>query len=170
MNNRRFFVLPLVLFGFVLLFGLAATAAAVPPDREPTESLEPFTISGACPFDVLVESLADKGTFTVFYDQEGNVRRFLITGALRVRLTNQSNGATIDLNVSGPAFIEPQPDGTTLLTGTGPWLHFDLFIAELPALSLVRGRTEFLIDREGNWELLSLAGNVQDVCQMLADS
>ncbi|HSM58088.1 MAG TPA: hypothetical protein VK879_18170 [Candidatus Sulfomarinibacteraceae bacterium] len=168
MRNRRFLVVPLVLLGFVLMFALAATVAAVPPDKEPTEPLEPFVISGACAFDVLVDAVFDRGMFKAFYDQEDHVRRFAITGALRVRLTNLSSGESIDLNVSGPAFVEPQPDGTTLVAGPGPWLHF--FIEDLPALALVRGRTEFLIDQEGNWELLSVAGNVQDVCQMLADS
>lgn len=168
MNNRRFIVVPILLLSFVLLFGLVATAAAVPPDKEPLGAIETFTISGACPFDVLLEELQNESSITTFYDQDGNVRRFLITGALKVRLTNVTGGQSIALNVPGPAIERPQPDGSTLVIGVGPWLH--LFVPGLPPLALGSGRTEFLIDHEGHLELLSITGNVRDVCPMLADA
>lgn len=169
MQLRRLAVVEMGLFALVLLFGLVGTAAAMPPDREPPPEEETFVISGACAFDVLLEDLWYNSATTFFYDQEGNLSRFVMAGALKTRLTNMDNGTFIDVNISGPAAFEPQPDGSLLLTGTGPALWFSLGVDELPELALAHGRTELLIGADGI-EVLSVHGQVEDVCPMLADS
>jgi hypothetical protein len=170
MNVRRFAVLPIALLAILLLFGWVATAAAVPPDKEPPAEEETFILSEACDFDVLLEDLWNNSSLIYFYDQEGNLLRFVSVGALKTRLTNMESGKSIDLNISGPAFFKPLPDDWLLLSGGGPWLFFELGVDELPELALVHGRTELLIDPDGNVEVLTLRGKVEDVCSMIADS
>lgn len=170
MQLRRFAVVQIGLFALVLLLGMVGTAAAMPPDRYPPGEEATFVISDACSFDVLLEDLWFNSATTVFYDQEGNERRIFSSGAIKSRLTNMDSGRFIDVNISGPGSFEPQADGSLLLSGGGPWLLFDLYVDELPALALVHGRTELLIDPDGNVEVVSVNGNVEDVCQMLADA
>jgi hypothetical protein len=140
----------------LLLFGLVPTVAAAPPVREDVP-LEPLVLEGICPFDVLIEPLTNRETLTTFFDQAGNPRLSLVTGALKVRLTNLSTGKTVDL---------------TQIT-EGPWLIFfppDTFPGTPdPQLLFIRGRTVTQFDPEGNPTLISLKGHVEDICAALAD-
>jgi hypothetical protein len=156
----------------LLLFGLVPTVAAAPPVREDVP-LEPLVLEGICPFDVLIEPLTNRETLTTFFDQAGNPRLSLVTGALKVRLTNLSTGKTVDLNIPGPGRFIPQPNGALTQITEGPWLIFfppDTFPGTPdPQLLFIRGRTVTQFDPEGNPTLISLKGHVEDICAALAD-
>lgn len=153
----------------LLLFGLVSRVAANPPVREPVP-LTPFTLTGYCAFDVLLEPLTNKEKITTFSDQGGNVRFSIITGGLKVRVTNTVTRKSVDLNVSGPTQTIPQPDGSQLIITQGPTLFpFSPGVApDLPRLALIYGRSVSEFDANFNFSLLSVKGHVEDVCDALA--
>ena len=87
----------------LLLLLSAAPVSARPPDREPVpDARDEYAAGVVCAFPTLIETTANKEKATTFYDREGNVVRQLVTGKLRMRITNTATGESIDVNVSGP--------------------------------------------------------------------
>jgi len=76
--------------------GVCATASAARPVVVPVNNTDTL-FKGACSFDVLAHITSDKEFFRFF--SGGQV---LITGTLKVTMTNLSTGKTIAYNVSGP--------------------------------------------------------------------
>lgn len=160
-----------IVIGVVLgmMLALAATVMATPPDHDPIPPDEPFVLSGVCDFDVLLEDVFRKDHMTTFYDQAGNVRLQLLAGPIRVRLTNLDSGESLLLNIPGPVHIAPQEDGSARITAPGPSLWWRVpGVPELQSLVLTQGRLEFTFDGI-TATLLSMQGNVTDVCALLAD-
>jgi hypothetical protein len=52
-------------------------------------------LESICAFDVLYEPLTNKGFLTTFFNKDGTPKMFLVTGALKVRLTNLTTGETL---------------------------------------------------------------------------
>jgi hypothetical protein len=133
-------------------------AAASGPVIEPLPA-EDFTIpADICGFEVAVDILANNTKAIMFGDG-----RTMITGALKVRLTNLDDPTrSIALNIPGPGRFDESG-----LTATGPWLF--LFLpGELgewsPAiLAYTTGRVR--IDDAGFHQL---AGTRTDLCPLLA--
>lgn len=170
-KSIRSMLVTLVIMG-LLLFGQVGTAAAVKPIREPL-SPQAFVIEGICSFDVLLEDLVNKEVVTTFFDKEGNVRMELITGALKIRLTNLSTGESLDLNIPGPGRIVPHPDNSSTLIATGPWAIF-LFPEDLPDFQprfyFTSGRQVLEFDADGNLVQLSIVGgHLVDLCAELSN-
>ena len=92
---------------------LAPSAAADKPIIEPAPFGE-FTGQYCEDFLVRVRETTNRGTAKIFSD--GSV---IITGTLKVDVTNLETGKTISLNISGPAMFSS--DGATLV-GVGRWL------------------------------------------------
>jgi hypothetical protein len=106
-------------FALVVALGtclaLAAPAGAVKPEQGPA----PFGESTGqyCEdFAVRIRATTDRGTIKVF-----STGAAMITGTLKVEVTNLESGKAIQLNISGPARFSS--DETTLV-GTGAWLLF----------------------------------------------
>ncbi len=144
----------------VLVATLATPAAlADKPIKEPVTA-EDFTIPASiCGFAVDAEIVGNKETTKTF--SNGGA---LITGSLKVRLTNAEDSASsVELNLPGPGHLD---EGT--LVGRGPWLLF-FEAGELPntpaMLAFVRGR--FRIDENG---FTLLAGKSVDLCGELRSS
>ena len=115
-------------------------------------------------FPVLVHPTRNNEFATIF--SSGAV---LVTGALRVEVTNLDTGETIELNIPGPGFFTP--DGTTLI-GTGPWLLFGEagFLGEgSPAgVTFISGRFVLTSDQQGNVTGFAARGHSEDICAVLA--
>jgi hypothetical protein len=115
-------------------------------------------------FPVLVHATRNNEFATIF--SSGAV---LVTGALRVEVTNLDTGETIELNIPGPGFFSP--DGSTLI-GTGPWLLFGPagFLGEgSPAgVTFISGRFVLTSDQEGNVTGFAARGHIEDICAALA--
>jgi hypothetical protein len=91
-----------------LVFGLAASAVALAPGA----SAAPIT--GVCSFPISVEQTrahGDRGHFPA----GGPYTDGFFTGQVFVRITNDLNGNSIELNISGPGFN--LDDGTFVLSG-----------------------------------------------------
>lgn len=145
---------------------VASPAHAVPPDRELLGG-EDFTLTDHCTFDIGVHFVQNKEVLTDFYDQSGNLVRSLVTGSLKVRLTNLSAPEhSVLFNISGPGRYRDLPDGTTVLRGTGTWLHFG--ITDRPGeLLYMHGPFTALITDDGFF-LTELPNHVRDACAMLS--
>jgi hypothetical protein len=168
MRRLSSFALVLLTGVLVVLFGNVPRAFADRPDKQPLPA-ESFTISGECAFDVQFEVLTNKEKLSTFYDKDGDIRFLNITGALRVRFINLETGKSVDLNISGPLRIEPQPDGSTLITYLGAGgLFFPPNESDLPPIAFTHGPVVTQVDAEGNFSVISVKGHVEDVCAMLA--
>ena len=141
-------------------------AYATPPTREPLP-VEDFVLPDHCTFDIGVEFVQNNEVLTTYYDKDGEVVRQGITGALKVRLTNQEAPEhSVLFNISGPGRYRFLPDGSTELRGSGTWLH--LFITNRPGeLLLMHGSFTAIISDEGFF-LTELPNNVQDACLLLS--
>jgi hypothetical protein len=130
----------------------------------------PSSISG-CAFDIGFAPASNKEKLTTFFDQNGNVRFMLITGGRTETLINLSSGKSIDLNISGPARIQQNQDGTFEVAGGGPALGvFGPGVAPgLPTAAYTTGRLVVITDQDLNpIQVLSANGTVKDVCQLLS--
>lgn len=87
----------------------------------------------------------------------------------RATLTNISTGEMISVGIPGPAKIEVAPDGSSTLTGTGPWAFFDSNPETgEPGIFVTRGRFVAAFDADGNLVSFSLVGTIKDKCAQLA--
>jgi hypothetical protein len=152
---------------FAAAFVLAGAAALLSPiaaaDR-PIKEPVPFedAMGQFCEdFPVLVHATTNRGFAHVL--SSGAV---LLTGSLKVEVTNVETGKTIALNISGPGKISA--DGTTL-TGSGPWLFFGeagfFGPGSPPELSTNSGRIAIsLVDGS----FIRRIGESIDLCPLLA--
>ena len=142
-----------------LVFFVAVTAAwADRPQREPLLS-EGFDLPGICSFPVSIEITANKEFVTFFSDG-----RLLVTGKLFARLTNLDTGKTLDLNISGPAFIDPDSER---IAGRGLFILVPEDV-DGPGLVLTTGRLDIIRGEDGFVDQFLLRGRSVDVCAALA--
>ena len=167
-----------VLLAAVLLgLGLArpAPASADKSIKEPYQSGD-FTVpAGVCGFAVNGHPLADKGYDKTHFIKGGKQVMDVITGVLKVRLTNADTGKSMDVNISGslkthsdtvhPSF---NPDGSGNSDVTGPSLFWYFPDVTLPPLFTNSGHASFTWDAEGNLTSYSIKGHLIDMCQALS--
>jgi hypothetical protein len=139
---------------------LVPTAAAEPPDRVPLPF--PDATGQFCEdFQVLVHATQNNEVATIF--GSGAV---LVTGVLKVEVTNLETDETIALNISGPGMFSA--DGSTI-SGAGTWLLFGeagQLPGPDPGLLLVTGRNSITSGPTGI-TALSIKGTMVDVCDQL---
>lgn len=162
----RRILLALIMATTVTAFS-ASPASAIKPTREPLGELEDLTHTGACPFDVLDHIVQNKEILTTFFDQDGDIVRESITGALKTELTNLETMESVVLNISGSGTFVPQEDGSTLVHGKGSWLQYD--IANRPReLLWTRGGFHAVSTSDDDYILTDPPGNIVDVCRLLS--
>ena len=95
--------------------------------------------------------------------------RLINTGRLVVRVTNQTNGKSVVLNVSGPTFATPNPDGTTTLDYRGRAL-IGMVAGEPggPRLFVNSGQVVLVLDPAGVLTQVRQTGHLEDLCVTLA--
>ena len=154
--------------GAIVLAGLALAPAATA--EKPARFFLPtddFVLSGPCAFDVDYHVLTNKEYGTLF--SNGHL---LITGSFKVRLTNLSNGHSMDVNISGPGVITFLPDGGLKVTAWGNWLFWffpGMLGPQSPGkLILTTGLTSEVLDANVNVVSLELPRNTTDACAALA--
>ena len=79
-------------------------------------------------------------------------------------------GTSVDLNVSGPTQVVPQPDGSLLITvlGSSLFLFSPGAAPQFPLLSFFHGRIQFVAETNGTFTLLSAHGHAEDICALVA--
>src|SRR2546428_4975063 len=70
-----------------------------------------ITLSGVCSFDVTIDFLVNQ-EYSILVNCSGTPTAILTTGELKVSLTNDQNGKSIDLNISGPGTMVTNADGS----------------------------------------------------------
>ena len=159
MSAARMFLASLIVVG--ALAG-SSTALADPPVREPGV-IDDFTTDAGdvCSFPVSFEFVTVKGIFKFFSDG-----RILITGQLKVRLTNLDTDKALELNISGPGHIDAS--GTEIGLGSGIFILFGGIDVGGPALLFTHGR--FVVTRapDGSISNIDVHGTSTDLCAALA--
>jgi hypothetical protein len=150
--------------------GVAAGAAADPPQKVPVPPLGDFTLSGVCPFDVGVHTTAQNNHTRLYANGV-----FAGEGLLMVELKNLKSGTTMAVNISGPGRFIPNADGTTSVRVEGRNLVFffpDQLAAGAPgALFLTKGLATETVDSATGVPLqgsFATASSATDLCAALA--
>jgi hypothetical protein len=153
-----------------LAVGLAlASVMAVSAEGKPVRvraPFVPFTVSGACEFDVYWDALVDKGYFTII--TEPAATRYLLTGIFKSRFTNLVTGKSVDLTTSAQMTQVFYDDGSFEVVMQGPFIGWFGYPGN-PPLAYVKGRQSLRYDAAGNIVAATQNGLVQDVCVMLRD-
>ena len=89
----------------------------------------------------------------------------IVTGSLRALVTNDRTGKGIDLNISGPAFITANADGSTTVKLAG---RSTIFLPDRPGFWLTSGAATVVVGAAGDTVSLSLPNSAQDLCPVLA--
>ena len=152
MQRVVFLVATVVGFAF-----FASPASAGKPTREPLPiSDEDF--AGVCSFTVARDVLVNRSILKTYSD--GDQR---ITGTFKQRLTNLTTGKFIDVNSSGPVFLDYHADGSLTETDTGRQ-----FERPPGRLLLTTGPVVWEFDSGGNFvSFTQRGGTTQDVCSLL---
>jgi hypothetical protein len=156
----------LVMAAALAIILMPTAAHATPPTREPLP-VDDFVLTDHCTFDIMVEFVQNNEVLTTYYDKDGEIVRQLVTGALKVQLTNEEVPEnSLLFNISGPGEYTPQQDGSTLLVGKGTWINFG--IVNLPGQVLLsHGHFEAVITPEGDFIMTEIPNNSVDVCGLI---
>jgi len=169
---RGFIAAPLVLIGLISAAPAEAQRPHVPynPGPNPTvlpqgEYCDDFT--AVVTFTRLNQYIVRSTT-----GPDGTVT-WRITGNARATVTNQSTGESVTYNISGPATVVINPDGSFSADAGGPnllWTTQANSFPGVPAISYTTGHVTFAVDASGQTTSYSLAGGARqtDVCAVLA--
>jgi len=164
LNPRRF--APLLI---AAVAALAPTSAAADQPVRQGLPAAPFTLDASiCGFPIDVAFPTNKEFSTTFVNGKQ-----IITGALTATLTNDQNGNSTAINISGPGSLVPNGDGTTTFTLSGRSLIFLLPNQIGPGspgrLILTSGPVVFQMDAGGNLTSYNItSASVRDMCPVLA--
>lgn len=153
-------LIPAVVVAFAICLAATTPAAADKPIQVPA-SFGEFRGAYCADFDVLIRETTNRGTMKIFSSGAA-----MITGTLKVEVTNLETGKTIALNISGPAKFSS--DGTTLV-GTGAWLLFGEpgFFGPGSPRTLVTNHGPLVISLVDG-SILDRTGHRVDLCPLLA--
>jgi len=157
--KKLLLLLPVVL----VLLSTSTALASGKPERVFAPIPQPLVVSGSCSFDVDVTVVKNNEYFKNFNDANGNLVRQLVNGSLVVTLTNLSNGHSITVNISGPAYATFNADGSYVQKYEGLSAIFlpNLFI-------LTSGRVDVEYFPDADPVILRMSGSQRDVCTLIA--
>lgn len=165
---RRFILVIIVALASTLVTETAASARG-----DSWEFLDqPDFTTTACGTEIH-ESFVANGEFAKFAVDAGGVLHFvLVTGVLKVRVTNTATGATVLVNASGTGHDALlYPNGDFLLTSAGPSLIVltpeQAAETGLPDLFLASGNMTILFGADGSAEVQRRVGHLTDLCAVL---
>jgi hypothetical protein len=130
-----------------------------------------FPAGTACSFELAGTPVANNETTTIYpANANGDVRE-IITGTLKLQLTNVGTGKSIVVNISGPGTVVLHPDGSGSedLRGPGLVFFFPTATPAGPATYLFTGDTSISFTPAGNLTLVSTTDqNPLDLCAALS--
>lgn len=104
-------------------------------------------------------------------DPVTGVRTQRITGNAQATVTNPSTGESVRYNISGPATVVINPDGSFSADAGGPnllWTTQDNSFPGVPTISYTTGHVTFQVAASGQTTSYQLRGRQTDVCAVLA--
>ncbi|HEU0244775.1 MAG TPA: hypothetical protein VFQ75_12805 [Candidatus Limnocylindrales bacterium] len=144
---------------------LAPVALASGPTRVylPIDGPIEFAAGDPCAFPLRIDILVNTEYGVTFRDDAGNVVRQIVGGRLIISLTNESTGATITENISGPMLSTIHPDGSSSQVLLGNSLPFG------PGeMWLTTGAVHVETDASGTITSITQHGGTrQNVCALL---
>jgi hypothetical protein len=163
--------LSLILSSTIVLALLAASvASAEAPTRIPWPTENSTLPASICGFAVDVRVISQNETLTIFSDSS-----VILTGTLKLTLSNTVTGKTITRNVSGPVFVRPNADGSGTETLTGhSFLAFaqgELGPGSAPMLAYTTGPVILQFDKFVGGHIVGYShtsGTTEDLCRTLA--
>jgi hypothetical protein len=116
---------------------------------------------GSCSFPVTQHILTNNEYILIFTGDHPAI----VTGSLTAHVTNDLTGNGIDLNISGPAFITANTDGSTTVKLAG---RSTIFLPDRPGFWLTSGAATVVVGPTGNTVSVLLPNSAQDLCPVLA--
>jgi hypothetical protein len=165
-SGRRPWLVCGLLTCLALVVSLGAPAVfAAGPSREPLALPDSISLAAgdACAFPVRIDVLVN-GEYTTTFPEGNGETRILTTGRLIVGLVNESSGAQIVVNISGPGLTVVHADGSSTVTLSGQSLPF--VPGQLPVTS-----GPVVQEYAPDGSLLSTSGpdgHVRDMCAELS--
>ncbi len=164
-------------FRFAVVSVAAATLAAVASPASAANGPKhvfigftgTFTLSGYCPFDVDVKVLRNTEYATTTTAPDATVTQH-ITGDVQVTVTNDTTGATIPLNISGPGTYTYYSNRSFSGDVTGPnllWTLPQYTYPGVPTLAYTTGHVTFAVAANQMTTSYSNSGTQKDMCAAL---
>ena len=161
-----------------LLVAAVPASAAVGHDTKPTNNAwervpsAPFdqAAGDTCDFPIHGEPLVDRVMKMVLQkNPDGSVKREMYTGALIVRVTNKTTGASVDEDVSGTGVVDYTPGGSTTMHVYGPiLLGMHEGLGNLPrGLYVPNGIYTLKISKTGYRTVTFTVGGADNICDDL---
>jgi hypothetical protein len=144
----------------VTLLTSASTALANGPERV-SDGPPPTFTDPTCGYPIDVQVVANREVAMTWTDASGVPIRTIVTGTLKVMMTNPASGKSATLNISGPAIITYNADGTANQVLLGRSVIVDTVAGQL---SLGNGR---VIETLPSGAVLSLTGRSLNLCDAL---
>jgi hypothetical protein len=157
----------------VLLGLLSAAPAGAQRPHVPLPAPDPVVLEGYCEGFTAVITFTTANQYVI---QETTApagsTTLKITGHARATVTNQSTGASVSYNISGPGTIVLYPDGAFSIDAAGPnllWTAPENSFPGVPAISYTTGHVTVFVDASGQTTSYTLAGGARqtDVCAVL---
>ncbi len=159
-----------LMLGLGMLAVLATPVAAARPQRIFLEAGDFELPAGlVCEFTLRVEIVVNREYVLIFPNAADGSHRELISGRFVQRLVNVETGASMVVNVSGPAKLTVRADGSTTLQARGR-SSFYRFDGEPggPGFWVTNGPLTYSFDSSGALVHSQLPRNSLDVCAALA--
>jgi hypothetical protein len=144
----------------ITLLTSASTALADGPQRV-SDGPPPTLTDTTCGYLINVQFVVNREIATTWTDTSGLPIRTIVTGSLKVMMTNPANGKSATLNISGPAIITYSADGTSTQLQFGRSVVIDTVAGQL---SLNSGK---VIESMPSGAVLSLTGRSLNLCDAL---
>jgi hypothetical protein len=170
---RGFMAAPLILIG--LLSAAPADAQRPHPPYNPGPNPTVLPQGDYCDDFTAIVTFTKLNQYIVqdTTDPVTGVETLRITGNAQATVTNQSTGESVTYNISGPATVVINPDGSFSADAGGPnllWTTQANSFTGVPTISYTTGHVTFAVDASGKTTSYTLAGGARqtDVCAVLA--
>jgi hypothetical protein len=154
---------------------LPAIAGAQRPHTPYSPGPNPTVLEGYCTGFTAIVTISKFNQYIIqdTTDPLTGVETLRITGHAQATVTNESTGESVTYNISGPATVVINPDGSFSADAAGPnllWTLPDNSFPGVPAISYTTGHVTFEVDARGQTTSYTLAGGARqtDVCAILA--
>jgi hypothetical protein len=154
---------------------LAASASAQRPHPPYNPGPNPTVLEGYCDGFTAVVTFTKLNQYIIqeTTDPVTKVTTQRITGHATATVTNATTGKSVSFNISGPATVTINPDGSFSADAAGPnllWTLPENSFRGVPTISYTTGHVTFAVDASGQTTSYTLAGGARqtDVCAILA--